>query len=193
MAKQTKELNTSCKATFKNGTTQEFSSIEEAAEATGLTVAAIKIRCNKPGCGGKDKTTFEWLDSFTRRHYQAKKSKNKGSEWESEIIKHLREIGYEGCVRAAGESKFADNNKIDIVDTNHELPINIQAKNTQNLPNYFTIRDACTDKTKPFCLAWKKAAEGGSNSPGSVMVVPMDFFYELLSVYKNACTSCKEK
>ena len=152
------ELNTSCKATFKDGTIKEFASIEEASESTGISIASIKIRCNKPGSGGKDKTLFEWLDPFTKKHYQAKKSKNKGSAFETEVINHLKAIGYTGCVRAAGESKKADNNKIDIVDTERKLPVNIQCKNTKNLPNYFTIRDACTDKSKPFCLAWKKAA-----------------------------------
>ena len=175
------ELNTSCKATFKDGTIKEFASIEEASESTGISIASIKIRCNKPGSGGKDKTLFEWLDPFTKKHYQAKKSKNKGSAFETEVINHLKAIGYTGCVRAAGESKKADNNKIDIVDIERKLPVNIQCKNTQNLPNYFTIRDACTDKSKPFCLAWKKAAEGGSNSPGTVMIIPIDLFYEFLS------------
>ena len=174
-------MNTSCKATFKDGTMKEFASIEEASESTGISIASIKIRCNKPGSGGKDKTLFEWLDPFTKKHYQAKKSKNKGSAFETEVINHLKAIGYTGCVRAAGESKKADNNKIDIVDTERKLPVNIQCKNTQNLPNYFTIRDACTDKSKPFCLAWKKAAEGGSNSPGTVMIIPIDLFYEFLS------------
>ena len=175
------ELNTSCRATFKDGTTQEFNSIEEASEKTGLSIASIKIRCNKPGASGKDKTTFEWLDTFTKRHYQAKKSKNKGSAFEAEVINHLKEIGYTCCVRAAGESKKADNNKIDIVDTDRKLPVNIQCKNTQNLPNYFTIRDACSDKSKPFVMAWKKAAEGGSVSPGTVFIIPDTLFYELLS------------
>ena len=175
------ELNTSCRATFKDGTTQEFNSIEEASEKTGLSIASIKIRCNKPGASGKDKITFEWLDIFTKRHYQAKKSKNKGSAFETEVINRLKEIGYTGCVRAAGESKKADNNKIDIVDTDRKLPVNIQCKNTQNLPNYFTIRDACSDKSKPFVMAWKKAAEGGSISPGTVFIIPDTLFYELLS------------
>ena len=90
--KQKQELNTSCRATFKNGEIKDFASIEEAAQETGLTVAAIKIRCNKPGCGGKDKTTFEWLDEHTKRSYQAKKSRSKGASWEREVINKLKEI-----------------------------------------------------------------------------------------------------
>jgi hypothetical protein len=54
---------------------------------------------------------------------------------------------------------------------------------TSNTPSYFAIRDACTDKTKPFCLAWKKSPEEGSISKGSIMLVPIDFFYELLDSY----------
>ena len=75
-------LNTSCKATFKNGQTKEFSSIEEASKETGISIQAIKIRCNKPGTGGKDGTQFEWLDEHTKLSYRAKKSRNKGKDLE---------------------------------------------------------------------------------------------------------------
>lgn len=184
MAKK-QELNTSCTATFKDGHSEIYSSIEEASEKTGLSVSSIKIRCNKPGSGGKDKTTFIWNDDFTRRHYQAKKSKNKGASLEAEVVNRLKEIGYIGCCRSAGESRFADNNKIDIVDRDGKLPINIQCKNTQNTPNYFAIRDACTDKSKPFALVWKKAAEGGCNSLGTVVIINIELFYKLMQLWKK--------
>lgn len=176
-------LDTSCIATYKDGSTEEFASIKEASLKTGISEASIKIRCNRPGSGGKDQTTFEWANIHTKRSFQAKKSKTKGASFESEIVNALKSIGYTGCCRAAGESKKLDNNKVDIADTEHKLPVNIQCKHTQNLPNYFKIQDECTDKTKPFVLAWKKAAEGGSNSPGKVAVVPLDFFYTLLDSY----------
>ena len=35
-----------------------YSTVEEASAETGLSIASIKIRCNKPGTGGKDKTLF---------------------------------------------------------------------------------------------------------------------------------------
>ena len=75
---------------------------------------------------------------------------------------------------------MADANKIDIVDLNGELPVNIQSKYTQNTPSYFTIRDSCTDKTKPFVLIWKKAATEG-NSPGAIAMIPLNYFYKLIS------------
>ena len=49
-----------------------------------------------------------------------------------------------------------------------------------NTPNYFTIRDACTDKSKPFVVVWKKATNDGSNSPGTVAIIDVEYFYHLL-------------
>lgn len=178
------DLNTSCKATFKNGTSKEFSSIEEASKETGLSAASIKIRCNKPGTGGKDKTTFEWLDSKTAAHYRAKKSKNKGKDLEYEIVEKLKEIGYTGVCRSAGESKKLDNNKVDIADTNGELEVAIQAKHYANFPNYFNIRSECTDP-RNLVMIWKKSAEAGSISKGTLAVMDVNLFYKLLENYHN--------
>lgn len=177
-----KQTNTSVTATFKNGEKKTFETIEEASEVTGLEINSIKARANKPGSGAKSKDgiTFEWADPAVRRSKQAKKSKQKGSQYELEIIHKLRDIGYEGCVSSRSQNKLADADKIDIVDMNSELPVNIQAKFTQNMPNYFDIRDACSDKSKPFCICWKKAGKNGAPSVGQVAVIPIEYFYELL-------------
>lgn len=183
MAKRTqKELNTACKATFKDGTTKDFPSIEEASEDTGISIAAIKIRCNKPGTSGKDGTTFEWLDDYTIRYYRAKKSKNKGRDLEYDIVESLKELGYPEVCRSAGESKRLDNNKVDIADPSGELEVAIQAKHCAKFPNYFDIKAECTDP-RDFILIWKKAAQAGENSKGTVAVMDVDFFYKLLSIY----------
>ena len=174
-------LNTSCKAIFKDGKTEEFISIEEASKKTGVSIAAIKIRCNKPGCGGKDGTQFEWLDEHTKRSYRAKKSRNKGRDLEYRIRDKLREIGYVGTERSAGESKKVDNKKIDLLDTDGKLPVNIQAKNYANTPNYFGIRSECPDKSKPFCLCWKKNTLDSNDN--IIYMIPEDFFYTLLNAY----------
>lgn len=178
--KQKRELVTACRATFKDGHTEDFNTIEEAAEKTGLSVGSIKIRCNKKGCVGKDKTAFEWLDEHTKKSYQAKKSKAKGSKLEYEIVEALKAIGFTGCVTSRSESKKADANKVDIVDTEGKLPVAIQAKHYANTPSYFKIREQCND-SRPFCLIWKKSAEEGSISPGTVAIIPVNYFYELLS------------
>ena len=178
-----KQTNTSVTATFKDGSTHTFETIEEAASITGLEVNSIKARANKPGSGSKSKDgiTFIWADPAVRRSKTASKSKRKGNNFELEIVHKLREIGYEGCVSSRSQDKMADANKIDIVDMNGELPVNIQSKYTQNLPNYFDIRDACTDKSKPFCMIWKKAGKDGEDSRGTVAIIPVDYFYQLLT------------
>lgn len=179
--KRKKELNESVRATFKDGTTQDFNSILEAAEATGLTEASVKSRCNSgTGAKSKDGITFIWADEHTRKSKQAKRNKSKGNGFELEVVNKLKDIGYSGAVSSRSQNKLADADKVDIVDTNNELPVNIQCKYTQNMPNYFTIRDACTDKSKPFCMAWKKATDDGSQSPGTVVVIPIAYFYELI-------------
>ena len=76
-------MDTSVQATFKDGTTKDYPNIEEASRDTGLSISSIKIRANKPGCGGKDKTTFKWLDEHTARSYRSKKSRNKGASLEA--------------------------------------------------------------------------------------------------------------
>lgn len=179
-------MDTSVKVTYKDGKVEEYSSLQEASEKTGLSESAIKIRCNKSRQGGsnkKDKITCMWINDTTFRSYQAKKSKNKGASWEAEIVQALNELGYETC-RSAGESKHLDDSKVDIADLKGDLEVAIQAKNTQNLPNYFKLREACPDP-RPFCLLWKKVADVGSISEGSVAIIPSDFFFELLKVYKN--------
>ena len=175
-------MNLSVEVTFKDGHKKVFDSPTSAAEGTGLTEASIKARCSRKGAGSKSKDgiTCMWADEHTRKSKQAKRSKSKGNGFELEIINDLKAIGYTGCVSSRSQNKMADADKIDIVDLNGELPINIQSKYTQNTPSYFTIRDACSDKSKPFVVSWKKAGDEG-NSPGSVAMVPLDYFYQLIS------------
>ena len=175
MAKKV-QTNTSVIVTYKDGKQETFETIELASEKTGLEVNSIKSRANKPGSGSKSKDgmTFIWADESVRRSKQA-------NGFELEIVHKLRDIGYEGCVSARNQNKMADADKIDIVDMNEELPVNIQSKYTQNMPNYFDIRDACSDKVKPFCMIWKKAGKDGSPSRGTVAVIPVEYFYQLIS------------
>ena len=182
--KKQKELDTSVEITFKSGDIKVSSSLEEAAKISGLSEASIKIRCNKSRQGSsnkKDKINCRWIDDTTFRHYQAKKSKSKGSAFETEIVEKLRSIGYEDVCRAAGESKKLDNSKVDIAGSTECA---IQAKHTQTLPNYYKIREACPD-VRPLVLLWKKSAEENSISKGKLAIVDWDFFFTLLSNYHN--------
>lgn len=174
-------MDLSVEVTFKDGHKEVFASPASAAEGTGLSEASIKTRCSRKGAGSKSKDgiTCMWANEHTRKSKQAKRSKSKGNGLELEIINSLKAIGYSGCVSSRSQNKMADADKIDIVDLNGELPVNIQSKYTQNTPSYFAIRDACSDKSKPFVVIWKKAVDVG-NSPGYVAMLPLDYFYELI-------------
>lgn len=49
-------------------------------------------------------------------------SRNKGHAYETQIAKELRELGFTGVVTSRSESKRADDNKVDLVDTEGKLP-----------------------------------------------------------------------
>lgn len=181
MRKKQSNLDLSVEVTFKDGHKEIFDSPTSAAEGTGLTEASIKTRCSRKGAGSKSKDgiTCMWANEHTRKSKQAKRSKTKGNGFELEIINDLKQIGYTGCVSSRSQNKMADADKIDIVDLNGELPVNIQSKYTQNTPSYFAIRDACSDKSKPFVVVWKKASDG-ETSPGAVAMIPLSYFYQLI-------------
>lgn len=173
-----RELDTSVRIIYKDGSEIVYASLKEASEKTGLSETAIKIRCNKSrqgSCNKKDHITCMWVSDTTFRSYQAKKSKNKGSSWECELIKMFKEAGYEDCVTSRSESKILDNSKIDIVSKS--LPFYCQAKNLINTPSYFKISEECPLKDKPFVICWKKSDEQGK----AIAMVPIDFFLKLIN------------
>lgn len=180
--KKQRVLDLSVEVIYPNNKKETYIDLEQASLATGLSESAIKIRCNKSRQGSankKDKIHCRWINDTTFRSYQARKSKNKGNEFETEIVNKLKELGYDVC-RSASESKRLDNNKVDVAG---DCPFAIQAKCTQNLPNYFTIRKECPD-SRPLALLWKKVGEVGSISEGKLAIIPLEYFYELLSYKK---------
>lgn len=170
---------------IKNGQENTFSNLKEASEFCGLSESSLKIRANKSrqgSIGKKDKIGARWVSDTTFRSYQAKKSKSKGQNLEFEIVNRLKEIGYSNVCRSAGESKTLDNNKVDIADPSGELEVAIQAKNYANTPNYFKIKEECKDP-REFVLIWKKSAQAGEISKGTIAMIDVDFFYKLLENY----------
>lgn len=175
-----KQLNTAVKVTMKGGQSCVYESIEVASEMTGLSVQTLKIRANKNSIP-KDGVQVEWLDEHTKKHYTAKRSKQKGSKLELDIIHKLNEIGYNTCSSRA-QNKALDASKVDIYDIDGNLPILIQAKCTQTLPSYFKIREECPIKTLPFTIIWKKQDKNGGNSPGTVAIVDIDVLWDYLKM-----------
>lgn len=111
---------------------------------------------------------------------QAKTNRNKGHSLEREVVKSLVALGYD-VTTSRFASKITDDMKIDIFDKRGDLPTNIQVKYLHSTPAYFTIREECPDKSKPFTIIWKKSqGNTGKHSPGSIAMVDLDFFYQLL-------------
>lgn len=85
-------------------------------------------------------------------------------------------------VTSRSESKAMDDKKVDLIDTENKLPCNIQLKKTIKTPDYFSIRqDAPTNL--PFCIIWNKQipTEKTFRSAGEVVILPKDYFYELIN------------
>lgn len=168
-------------ANFPDGKSVVFNSVKEACAATGVSCNCISRRCNtNQGKKSKDGITFTWANEHTRHSKLASKNRTKGNSLERAVVNDLKNIGFIGCVTSRSESKNKDNNKIDIIDTNNDLPTNIQVKYLCNCPNYFTISSECTDKSKPFSIVWKKSTKDGSNSPGTIAMIPYSYFLDLL-------------
>ena len=83
-----------------------------------------------------------------------KQNKQRGSNFERQIAKQLRELGFQGCVTSRSESKSTDDNKIDIIDKNKQLPFDmqIQTKKTSSTPSYFGIREQSTVDNEKFVI-----------------------------------------
>ena len=170
---------------MKGGQSYVYESIEVASEMTGLSQQTLKIRANKNSIP-KDGIQVEWIDPHTKKHYTAKRSKQKGSQLELDVIHKLNEIGY-NTVSSRSNSKNLDNAKVDVDDLIGNLPVYIQCKATQTTPSYFKIAEECPLKDKNFVVIWKKQDKDGGQSPGTVFIAPIDMLYDYLSLkLKNA-------
>jgi hypothetical protein len=150
---------------------------------TGMSLQTLKIRANKNSIP-KDGIQVEWVDEHTKKHYTAKRSKQKGSQLELDVIHKLNELGY-NTVSSRSNSKNLDNSKVDVDDLDGNLPVYIQCKATQTTPSYFKIEEECPLKNKPFVVIWKKQDKEGGQSPGTVAMVPLDVLYDYLRLKLN--------
>lgn len=169
-------------AKFPDGTTKSYISISEASIDTGISENTIKRRATNNTTSKKDNIYFEFEDPKVKKSKLASKNRRKGNNFELEIVHKLIECGYSGCVTSRSESRRSDNNKIDIIDTNGELDTNIQSKYLANTPNYFKIKSECSDTTKPFTIIWKKSTNDGTQSPGTIAMIDVNYFYFLLKL-----------
>ena len=168
---------TSVIVTFPDGHTEQFDSILEVSKVTGYKPGSITIHCSRRS-KSKNGYSFRWVN---QKSHIGQQNKRKGNDFERKVVQDLKSIGY-NVVTARSESKRTDDNKIDIIELDDKLPINLQTKYTAATPNFFKISEECTDKSKPFGILWKKSGIGGANSPGAVAIIPLEYFYKLIKL-----------
>lgn len=132
--------------------------------------------------------TEEDIEKKPKRRGLGARNKARGNEYECRIAKELRDLGFTGVVTARSESKRTDNNKVDLIDTNKQLPFNIQLKRTVNTPQYFKIREESTVDPKSFVLIWNKQEKANVNflSAGEVVMMDKEAFYDLIKHYAKS-------
>lgn len=113
-----------------------------------------------------------------------KSNKRRGSDYERQIAKDLREIGYE-VETSRAHDRALDNAKIDLCDLRGDLPFYGQVKRCIKYPNYIEIRKSCPLKDKEFVIYWnvQKATESTFRSEGEIVVLDKNFFHKLLKTY----------
>lgn len=155
-----------------------------------MKVATIKSHCKFPDKEFKDKFKCEYLNPRMLLKVRNKANRSKGNQFERDLINRLKEEGFEGCVSSRQYSREMDKNKIDVCDPTGKLPVYIQAKYKTSAPSHIDISNECPFKDKPFVTIWKKSTKDGTKSPGTIAMMDIDFFIELLKTYTNANSSC---
>jgi hypothetical protein len=81
-----------------------------------VELPTAKSHLTRSGCYKCD------IAAAKKRRQSGKYSKTKGSNYELEIVKELKNIGYPDVVTSRSESKRFDAKKVDIIDPTGKLP-----------------------------------------------------------------------
>lgn len=133
----------------------------------------------------KKNSSNEESQEKPKRQRSKSYSRNKGTKYEQQIAKELRELGFTQVKTSRNESKTTDDNKIDIIDPENKLPVYIQLKKTQSIPSYFKIRNECTEDPEKFCIIWAKQEKKQTNicTVGECAIISKQMLYKLIKSY----------
>ena len=116
-------------------------------------------------------------------------NRNSGQRAEQKVVKELKALAFTGVVTSRSESKTTDDNKVDIIDKNNQLPfgINIQVKHQIPYPQYFKIREQSTVPNNTFIILWDKQEPREKNiiTVGRCAIMDIDLFYKLIEPDAN--------
>ena len=111
------------------------------------------------------------------------RNRTAGHNWEREVIKDLKKIGYAKAVSSRYESKRADDAGIDIVGTD---PFNIQCKNETKRPDYHKLITEMPDGINIVCHKYTKKGDAGKfQCQGKYAIMDYETLVMLLDSYLN--------
>ena len=100
-------------------------------------------------------------------------SRRVGHNYERELVKKFKAIGFEGCCTSRNESKKRDDEGVDLCFTG---PLNVQAKRMKNQPNFRKVLDAMPDEPGQINVVFHKVP-----NKGEIVVMREGDFMECLA------------
>ena len=81
-------------------------------------------------------------------------NRTRGIRAEQKVVNELKALGFDKVMSSRQGSKVTDDNKVDILDTENQLPfgMNIQIKHQIPYPQYFKIREQSTVPNESFVI-----------------------------------------
>lgn len=81
-------------------------------------------------------------------------NRTRGIRAEQKVVNELKALGFDKIMSSRQGSKVTDDNKVDILDTEKQLPfgMNIQIKHQIPYPQYFKIREQSTVPNESFVI-----------------------------------------
>ena len=114
-------------------------------------------------------------------------NRTRGIRAEQKVVNELKSLGFDKVMSSRQGSKATDDNKIDILDTENQLPfgMNIQIKHQIPYPQYFKIREQSTVPNESFVILWDKqeAKEKNIITVGRCAIMDIELFYKLIKFY----------
>lgn len=112
-------------------------------------------------------------------------NKTAGSQFERDIVKELKEIGFTDVVTSRAESRNMDAKKVDVFGTS--LPVHIQCKNSKDnlkVADYYAENKDTFPKDKPVVIFHKKTKKQKTRffEQGSFVYMEKETFYNLLKM-----------
>ena len=111
----------------------------------------------------------------------------RGIRAEQKVVNELKALGFDKVMSSRQGSKATDDNKVDILDTENQLPfgMNIQIKHQIPYPQYFKIREQSTVPNESFVILWDKqeAKEKNIITVGRCAIMDIELFYKLIKFY----------